>query len=359
MRDHTATRTNSATKTAMMAMSKPLMPFVSVLTVPGAFRLLILLVVLAAAGAAVWLLVARRAARPLLAPSTAVQLSTAATLRKDVEALAALGPRNVFRPEALDAAAAHIERSFVAAGYRPLRQIYEVAGVHCSNIEVEIGGASKPEEIVVLGAHYDSVIGSPGADDNASGVAALLEIARRLRGLEPDRTLRFVAFVNEEPPHFSTPNMGSFQYAERSSGRGEKIVAILSLETIGYYSDRKGSQTYPTGLQPFFPSTGDFIAFAANLRSRALLKRAVKAFTGASTLPVESAALPELVSQVGWSDQWAFWQFDYPGLMVTDTAPFRNPHYHLPSDTPEKLDYERLARAVEGLTAVARDLASR
>lgn len=277
-------------------------------------------------------------------------------LRVHVDALTALGPRNVFRPAALEAAAQYIEHAFAAAGYEPLRQTYETGSFTASNVEVEIGGSSKHDEIVVIGAHYDSVFDSPGADDNASGVAALLEIARHLSAHKPARTIRFVAFVNEEPPHFMSPAMGSFQYAERSHQRKEDIRGMISLESIGYYSDREGSQSYPSGLSLLFPSTGDFIGFAGNLRSRALIRRSVRAYRAASDVPAESAALPEFVSQVGWSDQWSFWQFGWPALMVTDTAPFRNPHYHQRSDTADTLDYDRFARVVEGLIAVVRAL---
>ncbi|HUP50202.1 MAG TPA: M28 family peptidase [Thermoanaerobaculia bacterium] len=319
-------------------------------------RLVLVAVVVALAGAAVWYLATRSAPRPRLSPPTPRQAELARLLRSDVEALTALGPRNVFRPEALEAAARHIERSFLAAGYEPMRQTYQLGTVSSSNVEVDIAGSSKAEEIVIVGAHYDSVFGSPGADDNASGVAALLAIARRLGGDGPARTVRLVAFVNEEPPHFTTPAMGSYQYAERSHRRGENIVAMLSLESIGYYSDRRGSQSYPALLGLFYPSTGDFLGFAGNLRSRELVKRSVRAFREASDVPAESAALPELIPQIGWSDQWSFWQFGWSAIMVTDTALFRNPHYHMPTDAAETLDYDRLARVVEGLVGVVREL---
>ena len=206
---------------------------------------------------------------------------------------------------------------------------------------------------MIVGAHYDSVIGSPGADDNGTGVAALIELARRFT--KSKRTLRFVAFANEEPPHFGTPAMGSYRNAQRCHERGEKVVAMLSLETIGFFSDAPKSQQYPPMLHLLYPPTGDFIAFVSNLKSRSLLRRCVRKFKG---FPIESGALPEMVPGVGWSDQWAFWQFGYPAIMVTDTAPFRNPHYHTSQDTPETVDYPRLAQVVDGLTAVIDDLAN-
>ncbi len=273
-------------------------------------------------------------------------------LRRDVGALCAIGARNTFRPETLTAAADFIEKSF--GSYAVERQRYNAEGVDVDNLIVEIRGTTKPDEIVVVGAHYDSVDESPGADDNASGVAAMLALARRFANVKPARTLRFVAWVNEEPPHFQTAMMGSYVYARRCRTRGENIVAALSLETIGYYDDKPGSQQYPAPLSALYPDTGNFIGFAGNIGSRALVNRCVKAFRAHSKFPAESAILPELIPQTGWSDQWSFWQFGWPALMVTDTALFRNPHYHTPSDTPQTLDYGRMAAVVEGLAGVVR-----
>lgn len=247
------------------------------------------------------------------------------------------------------AAAAYIEASLVDSGLRVERQTYDDG----ENLIAEITGG---DEIVVIGAHYDSVEGSPGADDNASGVAALLAMACSFAKARPRRTLRFVFFANEEPPHFQTESMGSWRYARRCHERGERIAAMLSVESIAYFSDARGSQQYPPLLSPFYPDTANFIAFVGNLASRSLVKQCAKSFARHSKVPVESAALPELIPEVGWSDQWAFWRFGWPALMVTDTAPFRNPHYHTSTDTPETLDYARFALVTEGLTGVAADL---
>lgn len=267
-------------------------------------------------------------------------------MRAVIETLAGeIGERNVTTPRAYAAAADYIEKSM--KGSR--RHEFET-GV---NIETEVRGN---DEIIVIGAHYDSVIGSPGADDNASGVAAVIELAKRFTSSK--RTLRFVAFANEEPPHFATPQMGSYCYAQRCKERGEKIVGMLSLETIAYFTDAPKSQQYPALLNLFYSSTGNFIAFVSNLKSHALLRRTVRAFRKHSDVPSESGALPEAITGVGWSDQWAFWQFGYPAMMVTDTALFRNPHYHSITDRPHTLDYARLACVVDGLTAVVEDLAN-
>ena len=277
-------------------------------------------------------------------------------LTADVRTLAGeIGERNVPRYPALAAAADFIEGSFSRAGLAPRRDSYDVQGKPCHNIEVEIRGTSP--EIVLVGAHYDSVFGAPGANDNGSGVAALLALARRFAGQPVDRTLRFVAFVNEEPPYFQTPQMGSLVYAQRCRAHGDRILAMISLETIGYFSDAPRSQIYPApGLTAFYPSTGNFIGFVGNVGSRALARRAIRSFREAGKIPSEGAAMPAFIPGVGWSDQWAFWQNGYPGIMVTDTAPFRYPHYHAASDTPDKLDYDRFALVVSGMQKVIADL---
>jgi len=293
-----------------------------------------------------------------LPPLSDAEKRIAGGLSRDVHYLAGeLGERNTDHFPALASAADYVERELAAAGYTPKRQPVDAPGKKCDNIEVRAPGASRPDEIIVVGAHYDSAPGSPGADDNASGVAAMLALARALHGRGHARTLAFVGFVNEEPPHFQQESMGSLVYARRSRARGENIVAMLSLESLGYYDDSPRSQQYPAVARPFYPRTGNFVGFVGNVGSRALVRRALGAFRTRARFPSEGAAMPELVEGVGWSDQWSFWRSDYQGIMVTDTAPFRYPHYHTPRDTPEKVDYERLARVVTGLEGVLVDLA--
>jgi len=225
------------------------------------------------------------------------------------------------------------------------------------NIEAVVAGSAAPGEIVVVGAHYDSVRGCPGANDNGTGVAAVLELASRFAGSSRRRTIRFVAFVNEEPPWFQTPAMGSAVYANAARARGDRIVGMLSLETMGYYSDERGSQTYPPPLNLLYPDVGNFIGFVSNVRSARLLRRAARAFTARTPFPMRSAAAPAAIPGVGWSDQWSFWQAGYPGLMVTDTAPYRYPWYHTAQDTPDKISADRLAVVVDGLEHVVHVLA--
>ncbi len=276
-------------------------------------------------------------------------------LRRDVSLLAAdIGERHVFRPRELRDAADAVERAFRDAGLEPRREEYRVTDVVCANVIAEVRGATKPDEIVVVGGHYDSVIGCPGANDNGSGAAATMALARM--AWKPARTLRFVGFVNEEPPWFQGPMMGSLVHAKGCRQRNEKVVGMLSLETMGCYSDEKGSQQYPFPLSLFYPSTGNFLGLVSNFGSRGLLRRCAKAFKTATDLPCLKAALPAGLPGVGWSDQWSFWQAGYEAIMVTDTAPFRYRHYHEPTDTPEKIDYVRLAKAVEGVAGAVRDL---
>jgi Zn-dependent M28 family amino/carboxypeptidase len=290
------------------------------------------------------------------APLSEAEIALRAELTADVQKLAGeIGERNMSRYPRLLEAADFIESSFGRAGLSPRRDSYELRGRACHNIEVEVRGTSP--EILVIGAHYDSVYGSPGANDNASGVAALLALARRFAGKSTEKTLRFVAFVNEEPPYFQSDEMGSFVYAKRCKERGDKIVGMISLETIGYFSDAPGSQKYPAaGLGFFYPRKGNFIGFAANPSSRSLLRATVAAFRKAGRLPCEGAALPAAIPGIGWSDQWSFWQCGYPAIMITDTAPFRYPHYHEPSDMPDKLDYDRFALVVSGMEKTIADL---
>jgi hypothetical protein len=277
-------------------------------------------------------------------------------LRADVQKLAGeIGERNMWHYPKLNAAADFIEDSFSRAGLRTRRDSYDMRGQACHNIEAEIPGAHP--EIILIGAHYDSVFGSPGANDNGTGVAATLALAQRFVGRRPEHTLRFVAFVNEEPPYFLSDEMGSFIYAGRCKARGDKISAMISLETIGYFSDAPHSQTYPSPvLSIAYPKIGNFIGFVSNVHSRALLRRVVALFRKHAKIPSEGAALPWFVPGVSWSDQWSFWRYGYPGIMVTDTAPFRYPHYHSSSDTPDKLDYDRFALVVSGMERVIEDL---
>ncbi len=276
--------------------------------------------------------------------------TTAEALREHVARLAGdIGERNVFRPGALAAAADYIEATWRAQGYTVTRQWYQVDGVRCANLEITCPGGSRPEQILLLGAHYDTVRGCPGANDNGSGVATLLELSRLFALSVPAITVKFVAFVNEEPPFFMTENQGSRVYAKAARGRGDEIRLMVSLETIGYYSDEPGSQIYPPLFRLFYPNCGNFLAFVSNLRSRRLMRHVTAVFRTESDFPLEHVATSSLVPGVSWSDHRSFWKEGFRAFMVTDTAFYRYRHYHCPGDTPDQLSYQELERVTNGL----------
>jgi len=295
----------------------------------------------------------------VLPPLTMEQERLAKHLRKHIAVLSEeIGERNLWRNRTLDATADYIEKTLQAAGYTVSSQVYTVQGTSVRNLEAVHGGTSLAEEIVLIGAHYDTFSGSPGANDNASGVAALIEIARLLAAKTLARSVRFVAFVNEEAPFFYTWKMGSHRYARQAHEHGDNITAMLSLETIGYYSDADGSQQYPNPVYAWlYPNTGNFIGFVGNLASRKLVRQCLGSFRRHSAFPSEGIAAPGRMMGIHWSDHWSFWQEGYAAVMVTDTALFRYPHYHASTDLPGRIDYERLARVVEGLAKMTVDLA--
>jgi Zn-dependent M28 family amino/carboxypeptidase len=319
-----------------------------------AFFLRWILVALAAASIMVFMIeMPGKSYNGTLPPLSPQQTEIRENLRKHVSFLAGtIGQRNTIHYKPLQDASQYIEDSIRTQGYKVDSQEYVVDARKVRNLIAEIKGGAQAAEIVVVGAHYDTVLDCPGADDNTSGVAALLELARLLKDAHPARTLRFVAFVNEEPPYFQTMNMGSWVYARQAHDRHENIVAAVSLETIGMYSDAQGSQHYPVGFNLLYPSKGNFIGFVGNLSSRRLVREMVQSFRQTTAFPSEGTAAPEWIGGVGWSDHWSFWQEGYPAVMVTDSAPFRNKNYHLPSDTPDTLDYDRTARVVQGLARV-------
>lgn len=293
-----------------------------------------------------------------LPPLNEAQQRLRERLRKHISILAgSIGERNLWHHEALEAAARYIENRLQDSGYRVSEQSFVVRGKPFKNLETSLIGVNQPEKVVVIGAHYDSVLGSPGANDNASGVAGLIEIARLLAGRSVARTVRFVAFANEEPPFSYTKNMGSRVYARRAKRHGDHIIAMVSLETIGYYSDDQGSQRYPFPFGLFYPSTGNFIGFVGNMASRSLVRRAVDSFRRHARFPSEGTAAPGWLPGIGWSDHWAFWREGFPAIMVTDTALFRYPQYHTAADRPKIVGYDGLTRVVAGLSEVVIDLA--
>lgn len=269
-----------------------------------------------------------------------------------------IGERNVFRPEALHQSEEYIRQTWIEQGYEVLEQAYTLQGVHSVNLEINKRGTTRPDEIILIGAHYDSVIGSPGANDNGSGVAAMLEISRLLRDVELQRSVRFVAFVNEEPPFFFTREQGSRIYAKAIRKRGDDVRLMLSLETMGYFREEPGSQNYPPFFRYFYPDKGNFIALVSNFRSRKAMQQLADAFRAESDFPLEHVATFSAIPGVGWSDHLSFWMNSYRALMVTDTAFYRYSYYHTAEDSAEKLNYPEFAEVTDGLASAIIRLAN-
>lgn len=294
-------------------------------------------------------------------PLSKIEEEIAQQLKLHVTALSLdIGERNLWLEDALEQSVNYISTQFLQSELPVTALSFQVEDQTVKNIQCEIKGSTSPE-IIILGAHYDSVLGSPGADDNASGVAGLLVMASLLASInpKPKRTIRLVAFVNEEPPFFYTRLMGSWQYAKACKINHDNIMGMFSIESIGYYSEERYSQNYPFPFNFFYPDTGDFIGFVSNMRSKQLLYNSIGLFRELVNFPSQGLNAPSIVPGVSWSDQWAFWKHGYPAVMITDTAPFRNPYYHTSQDLPESLDYKRFARVVYGLTQVFYELANR
>lgn len=267
-----------------------------------------------------------------------------------------IGVRSFQDLERMEKTAAYISDQFTSFGYQVTRQPFVFRGNTYHNIIAELTGGTSPETLLIIGAHYDSVSTTPGADDNASGVAGLLGLARELAGTQMAGTVRFVAFALEEPPVYRTRNMASYHYAESLDKKNERVDGMICLEMIGYFCDREGCQRYPLPfMNCFFPKAGNFIALVGNRRSKAFTDRIAQSFKKATELPLVTLNAPAIVVGIDFSDHWSFGKFGYRALMVTDTAFYRNPHYHAPTDIPETLDYVRMARVVEGLTTAIRE----
>jgi hypothetical protein len=281
---------------------------------------------------------------------TPAQVELRGRLRTHVTELASsIGERNSSSRDNLELSRQYIARVAEEAGYLVRELPFEHRGQTFYNLEFTLGEIPAGMASIVVGAHYDTADGSPGANDNASGVAAVLELARLLRDRKLAVPIRFVAFANEEPPYFAGPGMGSARYVRGLDDPVRDIRFMISMETIGYYSDEPGSQGYPPGVGLFYPDAGNFVAFIANRASGDLLTDLIERFRAVATLPSEGASLPELIEGIDFSDQRSFWAAGVPALMITDTAVFRDPHYHRGSDTAERLDYEKMTRLVDAL----------
>ena len=259
----------------------------------------------------------------------------------------------------LDKTVQYISGEFTAFGYQVIHQSFTFAGNSYQNVIAELKGRRFPEKVLVVGAHYDTVRTTPGADDNASGVAGLLRLAKLLAGRPQDKTVRFVAFALEEPPAYRTKNMGSYHYAAGLKKDREQIEGMVCLEMIGFFSDHPGSQHYPIPFMKLrFPKIGNYIAMVGNRKSKKFTLQIAAGFRKATDLPLVTLNAPAIVVGIDFSDHWSFGKFGYPAFMVTDTAFYRNPNYHSPSDLPDTLDYNRMAKVVEGLMAAMEEWGS-
>lgn len=268
-------------------------------------------------------------------------------LQRHVEHLTVrIGERNLWKGDSLGRAAEYIEGAFRLYGYAVERQRYTTHGRSCSNLVAETAGEGSR---IIIGAHYDSVPGSPGADDNASGVAGLLELARLFGGKPGRRKIGFVAFANEEPPFYGSGDMGSMVFASSLKTKGAPVEFMISLEMIGYFSKEK-IQRYPLpGMGLFYPATADFVGIVGNFRSLRCVTALKRGFRKHSAVKVQAMVAPESVGGISFSDNFSFWRHGYRAVMVTDSAFFRNRHYHRETDTMETLDFTSMAEVVKGL----------
>lgn len=285
------------------------------------------------------------------ARATGAPQADAAALEAVVRHLASeFGARSFDNAPALDGAAAYIERRWTAQGHRVERQAYTVDGRVFSNLIVRLGPDTP--DVLVVGAHYDVAGAQPGADDNASGVAGLIELTRLLQSRTLRQRVELVAYSTEEPPYFRTANMGSAVHARSLVAAGKRVPLMLSLECIGYFSDAAGSQDYPIGaLRLLYPSAGNFIGIVGAWKDGGTARAVKRAMAAASPLPVHSISAPGFVVGVDFSDHLSYANEGFPAMMVTDTAFYRNKAYHTPDDTPERLDYRRMAQVVDGVQA--------
>lgn len=279
---------------------------------------------------------------------------SAERLQRSVETLVGeLGPLDYTRVDNLDRAAAWIEGRFREAGLEVEFQDYQLREGRFRNVIARQPGRDSDLPAIVIGAHYDTYGGFPGADDNASGVAVLLELARTLPDAVPRSDHYLVAFGTEEPPFFGTDDMGSYRFAQLLRQREIEVELMIALDMVGVYSDRPGSQHFPVaGLGLFYPDTANFIAVVGNLGSGISIQRVKQGLQSTETLPVHSFRAPAIVDGVDWSDHRSFWRMGYPGVLVTDTSFMRYPYYHTRNDTPDRLDYRRMGALVNGLHVV-------
>jgi len=268
-----------------------------------------------------------------------------------------IGERSFFRPDKLDETARYIESVYRGIGLEVSAEDYPCHDFTAANVIGVSGPAAPPSRFYLVGAHYDCVLGTVGADDNASAVAVQMETARQLHKLRGSREIpvqvKFVSFALEEYPAYATSRMGSRVHAKGMKARKEKLDGMICLEMVGYCCNQPGSQKLPFPLQFMgYPRQGDFIAIVGNRRSKELMRDISAGFAKNPALPVQTLLAPLngwILPAVRLSDHAPFWNEGFPAVMVTDSSFFRNPHYHLPSDTMATLDLDFMAEVVESL----------
>ncbi len=271
-------------------------------------------------------------------------------LKYHVQSLAGeIGERHVGRHPALQQAANYISRQWQAMGYEVERQPFKVRGKVCENLQATRRGSKAPDTMMLMCAHYDSAKDCPGANDNASGIAAMLEVSRYFSRIDPDCTVRFVALTNEKPPYHGTEKSGSWIYAHQAAQRHDNIRSIIVLESLGYYNDTYGSQLYPALMGMFYPKQANFVAVTSNLASLRTMHRFARHFKKHCSLACEPMIAPNFLPWVKWSDNSPFWLNGYHAFMMSDTSLYRYPFYDSPRDTPEKIDYQCLTFITIGL----------
>ena len=282
----------------------------------------------------------------------AAQTASAARLQQVVRKLSTdFADRTFDNKSRLEGAAVYLESQLAALGLKVESQRFNAEGRPYRNLVVKLGPDTP--EVMVVGAHYDVAGEQPGADDNASGVAGLLELARLLKSQSFRQRVELVVYANEEPPFFRTPYMGSAVHARSLAESGKRASLMLSLECIGYFSDEPGSQDHPVRLlNAIYPTTGNFISLVGFYQDGDVARQVKAAMKSASDLPVYSINAPGFVVGVDFSDHLNYWNEGFVGMMVTDTAFYRNKAYHTPQDTADRLDYGRMAKVVEGVRAV-------
>lgn len=265
-------------------------------------------------------------------------------------------PRDAGHPDVLQRAADHLVKEFENLGLPPRRQEWDAGDGRYANIIVEVGPPT--EERIVIGAHYDTAGAQPGADDNASGVAGVFELARAFAATPPSLRVELVAYCLEEAPHCRTPQMGSAVHAAALRAAGARVRLMMSLEMIGYFRDAPGSQRYPLpGMGLIYPHRGNFVGVVGIFGQSRGLRAVARAMRAATPLPVRTLIATRQVPGIERSDHMNYWNEGYDALMITDTAEFRNSNYHTANDTPETLDYHRLGHVVRGVEAAVRQLA--